>query len=325
MTESLVQPPMTSEVVSARELTVLLAGPRAFCAGVERAISIVERALAIHGAPVYVRRQIVHNQHVVAELEAKGAIFVRELDQIPHGAIVVFSAHGVAPFVRAAADQRGLTVIDATCPLVMKVHSEAQRFAARGDTITYIGRAGHDETEGTIGEAPAQTVLVENVEQVAALNLAGQVSYLMETTLAVDDAAAVVAALRERYPDLDGPHNGDICYATTNRQRAVLAVAADADLVLVVGSKNSANSNHLVDVVRRQGTTAYLIDGPSEIDPAWLVGVNIVGVSAGASAPPAIVDEVVDALRGFGQLRVLEREITVENIKFTMPRQVRDL
>jgi 4-hydroxy-3-methylbut-2-en-1-yl diphosphate reductase len=305
--------------------TVLLAGPRAFCAGVERAIEIVERALKLYGAPVYVRRQIVHNQNVVSELETKGVVFVAELDEVPRGATVVYSAHGVAPAVRVEAEQRDLRVIDATCPLVTKVHSEARRFARRGDTIALIGHRGHDEVEGTFGEAPSQTVVVETAAEAAQLQATGQVSYLMETTLAVDEAAKVVEALRARFPDLDGPRTEDICYATTNRQRAVLAVAAESDVVLVVGSKNSANSNHLVDTVRRQGTPAYLIDGPSEIDPEWIRGARVIGLSAGASAPPSVVEQVIDALSGDGRIEIAERTFAIETVEFTLPREVRSV
>ncbi|MGM1060180.1 4-hydroxy-3-methylbut-2-enyl diphosphate reductase [Saccharothrix sp. Mg75] len=301
---------------------VLLASPRSFCAGVERAVDIVDRLLDQRGGPVHVRKQIVHNTHVVAELEARGAVFVDELDAVPDGATVVFSAHGVSPAVREEAARRNLDVVDATCPLVTKVHAEAKRYAARGDTVVLIGHAGHEEVEGTLGEAPDRTVLVETVEDVAALEVPDptRVSYLTQTTLAVDETTEVLDALRARFPALRGPASADICYATTNRQEAVREVARDADLVLVVGSANSSNSVRLVELARRSGTPAHLIDDVSDIDPAWLEGVRVVGLSAGASAPPRLVDEVVEAL-GARDVRV--RETTSETIQFTLPAAVR--
>ena len=304
--------------------TVLLASPRSFCAGVERAIEIVERALEQHEPPIYVRKQIVHNIHVVRDLERRGAVFVDELDQVPEGATVVFSAHGVSPAVRAAATRRQLRVIDATCPLVTKVHSEARRFARRGDTVVFIGHAGHEETEGTLGEAPDRTVLVENVEDVARLDpRQGRISYLMQTTLAADEAHDVVEALRERFPDLDGPTTEDICYATTNRQDALRDVARDSDVVLVVGSANSSNSRRLVEIAERRGTPAHLIDGAGDIDLTWLRNARTVGLTAGASAPPPLVTAVVDALRGLGPVEVLERQVATESVRFTLPKEVR--
>ena len=304
--------------------TVLLASPRSFCAGVERAIEIVERALDQHEPPIYVRKQIVHNIHVVRDLERRGAIFVDELNEVPAGATVVFSAHGVSPAVRAAADERELRVIDATCPLVTKVHSEARRFARRGDTVVFIGHAGHEETEGTLGEAPDRTVLVENVEDVARLDPRdGRISYLMQTTLAADEAQDVVEALRERFPDLDGPTTEDICYATTNRQDALRDVARDADVVLVVGSSNSSNSRRLVEIAQRRGTPAHLIDGAGDIDLAWLRDARTVGLTAGASSPPPLVTAVVDALRGLGPVEVMERQVATESVRFTLPKEVR--
>jgi len=307
------------------ERTVLLAGPRSFCAGVERAIEIVERALELRGAPVYVRKQIVHNTRVVSDLEQRGAIFVDELDEVPDGATVVFSAHGVSPAVRDAASGRGLSVIDATCPLVSKVHAEARRFAKEGYTVALIGHAGHEEVEGTLGEAPEATVLVQTVDDVAALSPAdpSKVAYLMQTTLAVDEAADVSAALRERFPKMRAPGSDDICYATTNRQAAVRAVAEDADLVLVAGSKNSSNSVRLVERSQRAGTPAYLIDGAADIDVSWLSGVSVVGLTAGASAPPAVVSEIIDALSGLGSVTVTERVTTTESVQFGLPREVR--
>jgi 4-hydroxy-3-methylbut-2-enyl diphosphate reductase len=305
--------------------TVLLAGPRSFCAGVERAIEIVERALELRGAPVYVRKQIVHNTRVVADLEQRGAVFVDELDEVPDGATVVFSAHGVSPAVRDTASGRGLSVIDATCPLVSKVHAEARRFAREGYTVALIGHAGHEEVEGTLGEAPESTVLVEHAADVAALTPRDEskVAYLMQTTLAVDEAEDVAAALRERFPQMRAPGSDDICYATTNRQVAVRAVAADADLVLVAGSKNSSNSVRLVERSERAGTPAYLIDGATDIELSWLSGVSVVGLTAGASAPPAVVDEIIAALSGLGAVTVTERITTTESVQFGLPREVR--
>ncbi|MFD1148358.1 4-hydroxy-3-methylbut-2-enyl diphosphate reductase [Saccharothrix hoggarensis] len=301
---------------------VLLASPRSFCAGVERAIDIVDRLLEQRGGPVYVRKQIVHNTHVVAALEARGAVFVDELDAVPDGATVVFSAHGVSPAVREEAARRGLDVVDATCPLVTKVHAEAKRYVARGDTVVLIGHAGHEEVDGTLGEAPDRIVLVESVADVAALEVPdpSRVSYLTQTTLAVDETTEVLAALRARFPALRGPSAADICYATTNRQDAVREVANDSDLVLVVGSANSSNSVRLVELARRIGTPAHLIDDVSGIRPEWLDGARIVGVSAGASAPPHLVDEVIEAL---GAWDVQVRETTRETIHFTLPAAVR--
>ncbi len=304
-----------------REL--LLAGPRSFCAGVERAILVVERALDRYGAPVYVRKQIVHNSHVVADLERRGAIFVDELDEVPDGATVVFSAHGVAPAVRDDAGGRGLSVIDATCPLVSKVHAEARRFTGRGDTVLLIGHEGHEEVEGTTGEAPQQIVLVEDEEAARRVQVPDprKVSYLMQTTLAVDDARRIVATLQQRFPDIDGPGSDDICYATTNRQDAVRVVARDSDLVVVVGSRNSSNSVRLVEVARSQGAPAYLIDDVDEICLDWLAGTGTVGITAGASAPPALVDRVIRALSGLGAVTVTERSVADETVHFQLPKE----
>jgi 4-hydroxy-3-methylbut-2-enyl diphosphate reductase len=308
-----------------RPRTVLLAAPRSFCAGVERAIEVVERVLARHGGPVYVRRQIVHNAHVVADLAARGVVFVTELDEVPDGGTVVFSAHGVSPAVRAEADRRGLSVVDATCPLVTKVHAEARRFAARGDTVVLIGHAGHEEVEGTLGEAPAQTVLVQTPAEAGQLRVPDpeRVSYLTQTTLAVDEAAGVVEELRSRFPALRGPASDDICYATTNRQEALAAIAGEADLVLVVGSANSSNSQRLVELARRHRTAAYLVDGPEDLRPEWLAGAGVVGLTAGASAPPGAVEAVIDALAALGPVIVTEREVTRETLHFTLPAAVR--
>jgi 4-hydroxy-3-methylbut-2-enyl diphosphate reductase len=308
-----------------RERTVLLAGPRSFCAGVERAIEIVERALEMRGAPVYVRKQIVHNTRVVSDLEERGAVFVDELDEVPNGATVVFSAHGVSPAVREDASGRGLSVIDATCPLVSKVHAEARRFAREGYTVALIGHAGHEEVEGTLGEAPSSTVLVQTAEDVARLSIEepGKIAYLMQTTLAIDEAADVAGALRDKFPQMRAPGSDDICYATTNRQAAVRAVAEEADLVLVAGSANSSNSVRLVERSERAGTPAHLIDGATDIDLSWLSGASVVGLTAGASAPPAVVSEIITALSGLGTVTVTERVTTTESVQFGLPREVR--
>ena len=301
---------------------VLLAGPRSFCAGVDRAIEIVERALEQQGAPVYVRKEIVHNKRVVSDLAGRGAVFVEELSEVPDGATVVFSAHGVSPAVRAEAAGRGLSVIDGTCPLVSKVHAEARRFAADGYTVALIGHAGHEEVEGTLGEAPESMVLVQTAEDVAALS-GEKLAYLMQTTLSVDEAAEVAGALRDKFPSVRAPGSDDICYATTNRQAAVREVAASSELVLVAGSKNSSNSVRLVEVCERAGTPARLIDGASDIELSWLAGVTRIGLTAGASAPPAVVTEIVSALSGLGPVSVSERVTTTESIRFGLPKEVR--
>jgi 4-hydroxy-3-methylbut-2-enyl diphosphate reductase len=310
------------------ERRVLLAGPRSFCAGVERAIEIVERALdqrSDSGPPVYVRKQIVHNSRVVSDLEQRGAIFVDELDEVPDRAKVVFSAHGVSPAVRAEAAGRRLDTIDATCPLVAKVHVEARRFAAEGYLVVLIGHAGHEEVEGTLGEAPGSVVLVQTAADVAALRPADpqKVAYLMQTTLSADEAAEIVDALTERFPAARGPGSDDICYATTNRQLAVRAVAAESDLVLVAGSPNSSNSRRLVETAERAGTPAYLIDNIEDIELSWLAGALTIGITAGASAPPAMVSEIVEALRGLGPVSVAERVLATESIRFSLPKEVR--
>ena len=303
---------------------VLLAGPRSFCAGVERAIDIVELALQRYSRPIYVRRQIVHNAHVVADLERQGAVFVDELDQVPDGTTVVFSAHGVAPAVREEADRRGLNVIDATCPLVAKVHSEARRFVGRGATVLLVGHDGHDEVEGTLGEAPGRITLVQNAAEAETVEPEDpdQVAFVLQTTLAVDDAADTVAVLRRRFPMIESSPTDDICYATTNRQRAVSAIAADSDVVIVVGSANSSNSLRLVEVVERLGTPAHLVDAATDILPEWLENSRTVGVTAGASAPPHLVDEVIGMLRALGPVELDERIFTDEDIKFTLPKGV---
>jgi len=304
---------------------VLLAAPRSFCAGVERAIEIVELALRKYGAPVYVRKQIVHNTHVVADLERLGAIFVDELDEVPDGSRVVFSAHGVSPEVRREAATRGLAAIDATCPLVAKVHAEARRFAADGYLIALIGHAGHEEVEGTLGEAPRSAALVQTPADVARLEPAdpGKVAYLMQTTLAVSEAAELAEAITHRFPAARAPGSDDICYATTNRQQAVLAIAGESDLVLVAGSANSSNSVRLVETARRAGTPAYLIDGPGDIELGWLSGAPVVGITAGASAPPAVVDQIIAALGGLGQVTVEEIVVATESVQFGLPKELK--
>jgi 4-hydroxy-3-methylbut-2-enyl diphosphate reductase len=303
---------------------VLLAAPRSFCAGVDRAIEIVELALAQHGAPVYVRKQIVHNEHVVADLERRGAVFVAELDEIPPGATTVFSAHGVSPAVRQAASARRLEVIDATCPLVSKVHAEARRFAADGSTVFLVGHEGHEEIEGTFGEAPDSTVLVQDLEDAARVVAPDpdRVAYLTQTTLAVDETAQIVQVLRERYPSLRGPSSDDICYATTNRQQAVREIAAESDAVLVVGSRTSSNSLRLVEVAERQGIPAYLVDDETDIDVAWLDGVQTVGLSAGASAPERLVERLIAGLRTLGGTEIEERTTATESLRFRLPSEV---
>ncbi len=303
---------------------VLLASPRSFCAGVERAIDIVERALDLHGSPVYVRKQIVHNVHVVEDLRRRGAIFVAELDEVPQGAVVVLSAHGVSPAVRRQAQERGLRVIDATCPLVAKVHAEARRQDRRRETVVLVGHAGHEEAEGTLGELEGRGLLVESVADVESLQVPDptRVSYLMQTTLAVDESSAVVDALRRRFPSLHGPPSDDICYATSNRQQALVEVAERSDVVLVVGSENSSNSRRLVEVAGRCGTPAYLVEDAGQVEPRWLSGAATVGVSAGASAPAPLVDELVEAVRALGGGRVDEHVTTDEPITFSLPKEV---
>jgi 4-hydroxy-3-methylbut-2-enyl diphosphate reductase len=308
----------------AKPRTVLLAGPRSFCAGVERAIGIVEVALQRYPHPIYVRRQIVHNAHVVADLEGQGAVFVEELDEVPDGTTVVFSAHGVAPVVRAEAARRELNVIDATCPLVTKVHSEAKRFVGRGDTVLLVGHAGHDEVEGTLGEAPGHIELVQTLDDAETVSVADpeRVAYTLQTTLAMDDAAEIVDVLRRRFPAIESSPTDDICYATTNRQRAVSAIAADCDVLLVVGSTNSSNSMRLIEVANRLGTPAYLVDDVTQVRPDWIENADTIGISAGASAPPRLVDEMVATLRALGPVDLHERAVAVEDLTFAMPRGV---
>jgi 4-hydroxy-3-methylbut-2-en-1-yl diphosphate reductase len=304
---------------------VVLASPRSFCAGVERAIEIVEEALERYGAPVYVRRQIVHNAYVVADLERRGAVFIEELDEAPDGVPVVLSAHGVAPAVREEAAGRGLAVIDATCPLVAKVHTEARRALRDGQTVVFVGHPNHDESEGLLGEDPdpahPRIHLVETARQARELTVPdpANVAYLTQTTLAEDEAADIVEALRATFPGIVQPPSSDICYATTNRQRAIRDVAAQVDVVIVVGSANSSNSRRLVEVAERAGAAAHLVDGPEEIDPAWLADAASVGLTAGASAPPLLVDAVVEALSGLGSVQREYPPGVEESYRFTLP------
>ena len=303
---------------------VVLASPRASCAGVVRAIEIVERALEDRGAPVYVRKQIVHNAHVVADLESRGAIFVEEIDEVPVGMTVVFSAHGVSPAIRKAAAQRRLDVIDATCPLVSKVHAEARRFAEADFDIVLFGHEGHEEVEGTSGEAPERIHVVASAEEIDQLEVGdpNRVAYLTQTTLAVDETAGLVDVLRERFPALVGPASSDICYATQNRQDAVRALAVDSDVVLVVGSRNSSNSRRLVEVAERAGCRATLVEDGADIRPELLIGSQRIGLTAGASAPGSLVDDMVRALDGLGTVTVSEREVAREDIHFKLPPEV---
>ena len=303
-------------------MEVVLAQPRGFCAGVDRAIEIVERALQIYGAPIYVRHEIVHNRYVVEDLRAKGAIFIQELDEAPAGSTVVFSAHGVSKAVRHEAEQRGLLVYDATCPLVTKVHVEVAKMRAAGNEIVMIGHKGHPEVEGTLGQSEAGMYLVETVEDVAALAVAdpGRLAYVTQTTLSVDDAAQVAAALKARFPNIAEPKKSDICYATQNRQDAVKVMAPECDLVLVVGSVNSSNSNRLREVAERKGVAAYLIDGAGDIDPAWLEGRRRVGVTAGASAPDVLVQQVIARRKELGAASVRTLAGAEEGIAFPLPK-----
>jgi 4-hydroxy-3-methylbut-2-enyl diphosphate reductase len=303
---------------------IVLASPRSFCAGVGRAIEIVERSLQRHGAPVYVRRQIVHNAHVVRDLESRGAIFVEEVDEVPPGSVVVFAAHGVSPEVRTEAQSRGLSVIDATCPLVTKVHTEVRRYAARGDTVFLIGHREHEEVIGTVGEAPGDVVVVADAADAASVRARDpdRVAYVMQTTLAVDEAREAADVLRQRFPALSAPRRDDICYATTNRQLAIRRVAAESELVLVLGSANSSNSRRLVEVAEREGTPAYLVDEATDVDLRWLAGVGRIGITAGASAPAHLVDELVRCLSGLGSVTLRNTHVVDEDVQFTLPREV---
>jgi 4-hydroxy-3-methylbut-2-en-1-yl diphosphate reductase len=305
---------------------LLLAAPRGYCAGVDRAVQTVERALTLYGAPVYVRKEIVHNKHVVEQLRERGAIFVEELDDsIPEGAMTVFSAHGVSPAVHAEAERRSLRTIDATCPLVTKVHREAVKFAAEGYTIILIGHAGHEEVEGTMGEAPDHIVLVETEEDVDALQVPDpeKIAYISQTTLSVDETLAIINRLREKFPHITGPRTDDICYATTNRQAAVKQMAPLCDLVLVIGSRNSSNSNRLVEVAREHGAASHLIDNETQVDETWLEGVETVGITSGASAPEELVRRLVDYFRERGVDDVSEFEVVQEDVRFMLPKTIR--
>jgi 4-hydroxy-3-methylbut-2-enyl diphosphate reductase len=304
---------------------VLLASPRGYCAGVERAVETVERALALYGPPVYVRKQIVHNLHVVRDLEARGAVFVDEETEVPEGETVVFSAHGVAPSVHANAAERKLNTIDATCPLVTKVHVQARRYAADGFTVILIGHAGHEEVVGTMGEAPESIVLVESVADAEALDFAAdaRLAYVTQTTLSVDETAEIITALRRRFPEIYAPKKEDICYATSNRQWAVKEMLAEIDLLLVIGSRNSSNSNRLVEVAHANGVASHLIDDETEIDEAWLEGVEVVGVTSGASAPERLVDRVCDWFRARGVADIEPYRLVDEDVEFRLPVELR--
>jgi 4-hydroxy-3-methylbut-2-enyl diphosphate reductase len=307
-------------------LRVVLAQPRGFCAGVERAIEIVERALKKYGPPIYVRHEIVHNRHVVEDLRTRGAVFVDELDEIPHGARTVFSAHGVAKQVEQTAAARGLPVLDATCPLVAKVHNEGRRYAAGGREIVLVGHAGHAEVEGTIGQIPAKVHLVQTVEDVARLEVAdpNMLAYVTQTTLSVDDTRGIIAALKQRFPAIIGPDVRDICYATQNRQQAVRDLAGQVDLILVVGSRNSSNSNRLREIGQELGRPAYLIDDAEALRPEWFDGIGSVGVTAGASAPEMLVQGVLDGLRRFGEIEVSTLAGVAEDVRFRFPAELAD-
>jgi 4-hydroxy-3-methylbut-2-en-1-yl diphosphate reductase len=304
---------------------LILAAPRGYCAGVERAVDTVERALELHGPPVYVRKQIVHNTHVVGELARRGAVFVESEADVPEGGTVVFSAHGVGPSVYANAKRRSLHTVDATCPLVSKVHAEARHYAARGYTILLIGHEGHEEVEGTMGEAPDAIVLVETAEQAEALELPREtpLAYLTQTTLSVDETAEILEVIQQRFPQIEAPGKEDICYATTNRQRAVKELLGEIDLLLVIGSRNSSNSNRLVEVATSGGIAAHLIDDERDIDEAWLAGVGTVGVTSGASAPESLVRRVVAWFRERGVTDVSSRAAPPEDVFFRLPAEVR--
>jgi 4-hydroxy-3-methylbut-2-en-1-yl diphosphate reductase len=303
---------------------LLLASPRGYCAGVERAVETVEQALEFNGPPVYVRRQIVHNAHVVEELERRGAVFVESEDEVPHGSLLVLSAHGVAPVVRERAGLRGLRTVDATCPLVAKVHAEARRYATEGYTVVLVGHAGHEEVEGTLGEAPEATVVetVADAERVRVVDPA-RVAYVTQTTLSVDETAEIIATLRRRFPAIQGPPAGDICYATTNRQRAVKQLAAEVDLLLVIGSANSSNSKRLVETARAAGVEAHLIEDETAIDERWLDGAETVGLTSGASAPERLVTRVCEWFRARGVEDVRRAGSVFEDVFFRLPVELR--
>jgi 4-hydroxy-3-methylbut-2-enyl diphosphate reductase len=311
--------------MSAAPEKLLLAAPRGYCAGVDRAVQTVERALELYGPPVYVRKEIVHNKHVVEQLRERGAVFVEEETEVPEGRTVIFSAHGVAPSVHASAADRGLETIDATCPLVTKVHVEAKKFAAEGYTIVLVGHEGHEEVEGTMGEAPESIVLVETEEDVDELEVddPDKIAYLTQTTLSVDETDRIIRRLRERFPNATGPKSDDICYATTNRQMAVRQMARECDLVLVIGSRNSSNSNRLVEVARDHGADSYLIDNELQVEEDWLEGKRVVGISSGASAPEELVQRLVDFFRDRGTEDVSEFEVVQEDVRFMLPKDIR--
>jgi 4-hydroxy-3-methylbut-2-enyl diphosphate reductase len=305
---------------------ILLAAPRGYCAGVDRAVQTVERALELYGPPVYVRKEIVHNKHVVEQLRERGAVFVDELDaSIPEGSMTVFSAHGVSPMVHAEAERRNLRTIDATCPLVTKVHREALKFASEGYTIVLIGHDGHEEVEGTMGEAPEHIVLVETEADVEALEVADpdKLAYISQTTLSVDETRQIIARLRERFPAITGPRTDDICYATTNRQAAVKQMAGHCELVLVIGSRNSSNSNRLVQVAQEHGAASHLIDHEGQVRDEWLEGVTTLGISSGASAPEELVQRLVGFFRDRGTPEVEEFEVMQEDVRFMLPKTIR--
>jgi 4-hydroxy-3-methylbut-2-en-1-yl diphosphate reductase len=318
------QPALEAWAAATGPREVLLAAPRSFCAGVARAIDTVEGALLRYGPPVYVRHQIVHNAHVVRDLQNRGAVFVDDVEAVPEGSVLVFSAHGVAPTVRRDAAARTPTVIDATCPLVTKVHTEIRRYAGRGNTVFLIGHPDHEEVQGSRGEAPEDVIVVPDIATAQRVQPKDpeRVAYTMQTTLAVDEAEQIAGILRERFPALSAPRTDDICYATTNRQRAVRAIAREVDLMLVVGSPNSSNSVRLVEVAQREGVPAYLIDDASEVDLRWLAGRARVGITAGASAPPHLVDDIVDCLSGLGRLSVSESQLIDEDVTFALPKEV---
>jgi 4-hydroxy-3-methylbut-2-enyl diphosphate reductase len=304
---------------------ILLAAPRGYCAGVDRAVQTVERSLELYGPPVYVRKEIVHNKHVVEELRARGAIFVDSEEEIPPGSTAVFSAHGVAPTVHANARSRNLTTIDATCPLVTKVHVEARKFAAQGYTIILIGHAGHEEVEGTMGEAPGNIVLVQSEQEVDELQVPDEerIAYISQTTLSVDETQSIIDRLKARFPHIVGPRTDDICYATTNRQAAVKQLARHCDLVLVIGSRNSSNSNRLVEVARECGADSYLIDNETEVQEEWLEGKSVLGITSGASAPEGLVQRLVEFFRARGTADVSELDVIHEDVRFMLPKAIR--
>jgi 4-hydroxy-3-methylbut-2-enyl diphosphate reductase len=313
------------DVASTSPTRVLLAAPRGYCAGVDRAVQTVEHALDLYGEPIYVRKEIVHNKHVVHELEKRGAIFVEEETEVPEGEMVVFSAHGVAPSVHENAAKRNLRSIDATCPLVTKVHVEARKFAKDGYTIVLIGHEGHEEVEGTTGEAPDDIVLVQTEADVDDLEVddPDRIAYITQTTLSVDETSSIIARLLEKFPNAVGPKTDDICYATTNRQLAVKQLARECDLVLVIGSTNSSNSNRLVEVAREHGASSYLIDNHLQVDEAWLEGVDTVGITSGASAPEELVERLVNFFRERGTTDVSELKTVDEDVRFMLPGEIR--